>query len=457
MSTPVIRRLLVAGIALFPLFGCTNKKQVAEIKRLEAELETVQEENTATVNELHKQLSELEETSRTAAAEASQKIQEITAERDTATQQLAALKSDAKRAEAARVAKEPKDASTPGHPDFDPAKETKITQAVAAISGDVSSGNGFVVAIGDKRYLYTAGHILSGNTRLSISNSAGTKFSKFGNLETVEGSPFVRLELLDAADVPALELVGETAQVKAGAAVAALGATTAGGTITAERGEVIGQTNDAIDIDANTLTGRSGGPLIDIATGKVIAVIVNPGAERNELWIATPAAIAAAGGGLEIPHRACRLNRPLQWKAGPVASFLADGKKINDYDAITRVAQALSVLSPTPNGLGLQASVSGGDTALAILTAASKDMPIAGEVIAMNAQLSGKKNVRASDADLKKRFASLISGALSQMQRSSVGFEPAKFNGYHRHFAENSIKWRKEAVVKLQGMGGKSE
>ena len=453
MTAPTFLRVVILSMAMVALPGCTNKKDQAKIKQLQADIESIQEENNAAISEREKELQQRDETARTAQTESTQQIQQLTQERDAAILELTALKKTSARAEAALAASVPKDASTPGHPDYNPANEAKITQAVATITGDVASGNGFVVAIGDKRYLYTAGHILSGNSRLSIANSAGTKFVKFGNLETAEGAGCVRLELLDAAGAPALELEDETVQVKAGTAVAALGASNAAGSITAERGTASAQTADAINVDTNLLSERIGGPLIVSATGKVIAVILNPGAERTELWAPSANAAAAAPAAVEVPCRACRLNRKLVWKPVPVATFLADAKRINDYDAITRVAQALAVLSPSPNGLGIQATVPNGDTALTVLTDA-KDLPIAAEIIAMHTQLMGKRNVRSSDADLKKRFASLISSALSQMQRSSVGFEPAKFNSYHRRFAENSVKWRKEAIQKLQGMGG---
>lgn len=450
MTPPVALRIALVSMAVLAMSGCTSKKQQARIKELEDQIEAIQEENNNTLNEREKELAERDEAARTAQSESATLIQQLTQERDAAALELASLKKVAARAEAARLASIPKDASSPGHQDYNPANEPKITQAIATIAGDASNGTGFVVAVGDKRYLYTAAHILDGNSRLTITNSAGLKFAKFGNLEVAEGASFVRLELLDAAEAPALELAPESTQVTASTAITAIGASTASGAVSGDRGTVFAQYDDAIDVDPNLLAGRSGGPLLANLTGKVIAIITSPSAERTELWTAP---VAAASG--ELPNRACRLNRKLQWKPVPVATFLAEAKKIADYDSITRVAQALAVLSPSPTGLGVETSVAGGQSALAILTKA-KDLPIAAEVIAMHTQLAAKK-ARTSDADLKKRFGSLIASALSQMQRSSVGFEPAKFSSYHRRFADNSVKWRKEAIQRLQSFGSKSD
>lgn len=442
MTAPVVRSIAILSISLISLTGCTNKKSQAKIKELETQIETLQEETSTALNERENELSQKDEAANKAQNEAEQKIQQLTTERDKAQQEVELLKKAAARAETARIASKPKDASSPGHPDFNPANEAKITQAVASVTGDKSTGTGFVVATEGKHYLYTAAHVVAGNSRLSITNSAGLKFVKFGNLEVAEGAAIVRLELLDAAESPALQLAAESAQVAASTDITALGASATSGTVTSDRGNATSQTEDTIEVDSSLLLGKDGGPLIATATGKVLAVIINPAAARTELS-ATPTE--------EIPNQACRLNRKMLWKAVPIGTFLAEAKKITEFDGITRVAQALAVLSPSSTGLGVEGTVAGGQSALAVLTAA-KDVPIAAEVLAMHNQLSGKK-VRSSEADLKKRFASLISSAMSQMQRTSEGFDPAKFTSYHRHLAENSLKWRKEALQQLKGAG----
>ena len=63
-----------------------------------------------------------------------------------------------------------------------PAKALSI-DAVVMIEGDESQGTGCIIREGRKYYLYTAAHVLSGNTKLSVTNAEGRKFSKFGDLE----------------------------------------------------------------------------------------------------------------------------------------------------------------------------------------------------------------------------------------------------------------------------------
>ena len=449
MKSPLARHLVLLSLAVFALTGCTDKKSLAKIQDLQAQIETMQEENTTAMNDLHRQLADSEEAARTAQADTAQKIQQLTAERDTAIQQLATAKTEMARAEAERIAKVPTDPSAPGHPDFDPAKETKYTNALATITGDKTSGSGFVAVSGGKLYLYTAASVIAGNSRFSISNAAGTKFTKFGNLEVAEKTSFVRLELLEsAATVPALHLADEDSRVAGDTQVCCLATESGSGSIVSERGVSQGQTDDGISIDPALLQGKTGGPLLESATGKVLAIVINPATEpQHQLW-SEPAGSGQPGEA--PPLRANRLNRRVLWKATPIGAFLADAKKIAEYNRLTGVAQALSVLNTSP-GLGLTTTISGSFTAQSIL-AAAKDLPIAAEVINLRDDIASK-HVRIGEADLKKRIASLMSSAMTQMQRPEAELVPAKLDAYHRPYAEESLTWRKDAMIRLKSAG----
>ena len=441
MQLRAVRQLAPLSVAVFALTACSNKKNLAKIHDLETQIETLQEESSTTTNDLNRQLAERDDAARTAQSETAQQIQQLTSERDAATQQLAAAKAEAARAEAASLASQPKDASAPGHPEFNPGKEAKFTNALATLSGDKFSGSGFVVSSGDKLYLYTPASTLARNSRLTVTNAAGTKFTKFGNLEVAEKTSFVRLELLETAAVPALSLADEEAKVGAETAVTCLAADSSSGTAQ-------GQSDETISIDMNLAQGKAGAPLLESATGKLLAIIIDPSADpQRQLW-----SEPNGQGGEPDSLRAVRLNRRLPWKAIPIATFLAESKKLADYNRFTGVAQALGVLTTSP-GLGLTTNVAGSHTALSILTAA-RDLPIAAEVITLRDDLASKR-LRLGEADLKNRIASLNSSAATQMQRAAADFVPAKFNPYHRPYAEEAVKWRKDALKRSAGASDK--
>jgi|GEM_PF-4778122 len=422
-------------MALLTLSACSNKKNLAKIHDLETQLETLQEESTTTTDDLNRQLSEREDAARTAQAETAQQIQQLTAERDAVTQELAAAKADVVQAAAAsidKVAKEAKAASALSRAEFNPAKEAAFTNALASVSGDKSSGSGFVVSAGGKLFFYTSTSTLAGNSRLTITNAAGTKFTKFGNLEVAEKSSFARLELLETTTVPALSLADETTKVGADTPVTCLAADSSSG-------NALGQSNVSINVDLALIQGKAGSPLVETASGKVLAIIIDPAAEpRHQLWPEP-----AGQTGEPESFRAVRLNRQVSWQAIPLATFFAEVKKLAEFNRFTGVAQALAVLDTSP-GLGLTTTVAESHTALSILIAA-KDLPIAAEVITLHDDMASKRP-HLGEADLKKRLSNLVSSAATQMQRNEADFVPAKFNPYLRPYAEDALKWRKDAL-----------
>ncbi|OYV05332.1 MAG: hypothetical protein CFE26_12155, partial [Verrucomicrobiales bacterium VVV1] len=73
--------------------------------------------------------------------------------------------------------------------------------AVVLIKGDLSVGTGFFVNHDGLTYLYTAAHVLNGNTKLEIKSTSGRVFTKFGSFEAADGMDLVRLGVNE--DVPA--------------------------------------------------------------------------------------------------------------------------------------------------------------------------------------------------------------------------------------------------------------
>jgi uncharacterized membrane-anchored protein YhcB (DUF1043 family) len=441
MRTSIARGLAISGICLLALPGCTNKRQQIKITKLESDLEALQQEFDTTVEEKEQEFSEKAEAFSKLEADTAAQIQQITAERDKLAAEYANFKKTADRAAAELQAKVPKDASTPGHDNFDPTKETKITNALTSVTGDVSTGSGFVVESEGKRYLYTTAGVLAGNSRLAIANAAGDKFTKFGNLEVADGCPFVRLELLEAAEAPALQPAASGAQVGSDTKLTVMGLNASSGAVTGDQTNAFGQSADAIDLDTNLLTGKIGGPIIETSTGKVLGIIVSPTTENTEPW-ADPAAT-----GNTVPLRVSRLNRSLSWQPIPIATFLAEAKKITDFDRMTKIAQAFTVLTITPEGLGVDNTVGGSNTAKSILGEA-KDFTPAVEVMTLHSQMVAKK-ARLGAADLKKKVISIFSSAMSQFTRNAVGFDPAKFSPYHRKQVETSLRWRKETEQRV--------
>lgn len=312
-----------------------------------------------------------------------------------------------------------------------------MMDAVVLIEGDQSRGTGFLVKDGGKRYLYTAAHVFSGNSRLTASNSSGRKFSKFGPLEVAEGADLVRLEVLDTSEDPlTLFAIGEPGKVGVSSEILVLGDGGGAGVIAEARGKVVGVSGESIEVDAGVIQGNSGGPVIDLAAGKVVGVVTHLTAKREDVW-------AEGTRFSEVRRFACRIDREWKWQSTTVANFLSEAKKIDDYDRMTRIGFAISSLSPGVNGLRLDTKLSDSETALSILNDAG-DVAIVSELIKMNGELVGR-GVRYSEADLLKRFRSMLATSITQVNAGAGVFDPTKFSPYHKEMAEASGVWRKKA------------
>jgi hypothetical protein len=436
-----MRGLAVSTISLLALSGCTSKRQAIKIKSLETDMENLQLDLEKTVEEMEKEISEKEDALRKAQDEASDQIRDLTQERDKIAAEYADFKRKADREAAALRAQVPKEASAPGHSDFDPSQETRFTDAMATIVGDATTFCGFIVEADGKRYLYTAGGSLSGNTRLAVTTSTGEKLTKFGDLEVAEGSPVVRLELLEADALPALAIAAAGTTVGSGTKLTCLGLSANSGSVIGEQLMAFGQSNDAIDSDPNLLVGKIGGPVLETATGKLLGIVVNPSVERAELWDDGTAP------GTVPQLNVARLNRSLAWKPVPIASFLAEAKSIAEFDRLTKIAQGFGVVTLTLAGLELNATVADPHTAKSIFTEA-KDFPPAADALIIQDQLATKK-LRLGGNDLKKRVVSLFVSTSGYLKRNAAGFDPAKFSPYHRKMAENSLRWRADAEERL--------
>jgi S1-C subfamily serine protease len=314
--------------------------------------------------------------------------------------------------------------------------------AVILIEGDESRGTGFLVKQDGKHYLYTAAHVFSGNSRLTASSSSGRKFTKFGALEVAEGADLVRLEVLELPQDPlTLFTIAEPGKVVVGAEILVLGDGGGAGVIAESRGKVVGFSGDSVEVDAAVIQGNSGGPVIDVATGRVIGVVTHLTAKRDDVW-----AEGTRYG--EVRRFACRIDREWKWQPTTIANFLAEAKKIADYDRMTRVGFAISSLNPGVGGLRLDTKLSDSQTALSVLSEA-QDVPVVSELIKMNSELTGR-GVRYSEADLLKRFRSMLASSITQVNRGAGTFDPSKFSAYHREKGETSLQWREKANVALK-------
>lgn len=315
-----------------------------------------------------------------------------------------------------------------------------ISNAVLIIEGDQSVGTGFVVLSEEKKYLYTAAHVFSGNSKLKIKNTTGITFTKFGTFEAAEGADLIRMEILDEVK-DALEIAPEGAGIQINSEIAALGNGGGTGVIAVEKGRILGTSADSLEVDAGIIQGNSGGPVVYQSSGKVVGLVTHLTNERKDLWSEGTRQAA-------VRRFACRVDKNWHWKSMKVAEFLADAKELADFDEQTRLCFAMAQLEPLSNGLRLDQTVGEGGSAMEILDR-NRSNEMVRSLIQMNNDLSSSKS-KLSETELKKKFRSLIGQMHSRAKRSSDAFAPQNYAWFHRNQSGVSIEARQECLKALQ-------
>jgi len=440
------------------LTGCSKPSDKAKIAELQAEVNFLNRRLTEELNHRRADMTDARREIERSKIDAEKELQQIERERERSMAQTGIERQTVPRRAPAPVSKTAKSSSeddpfgTPVkpsetaaeaedpnllHPDKDPTQ----TGAVVVIEGDVSTGTGFIVQNGEKFYLYTAAHVFSGNTRLSVVTTNGRKFTKFGTFEAAEGADLVRLEMLDDKPDTALQIAEKDSSMAVGTEIMVLGNGGGAGVVAGESGKIVGLGAESVEVDAGIIQGNSGGPVIERNEGKVVGLVTHLTAKREDLWSEG----TRLGG---VRRFACRLNHPWKWKTLPLGAFLAEARQIAAYDRMTRIGFAVGSLEPSVNGMRLNTKIAENVTALSVLTEA-QEIPIVAELMRMNAEL-GEKKMRLSQSDLKKRFRSMLATSYTAVNVGKNSFDPSGFSWFHRVDGEQSIVWRDKANALLR-------
>jgi len=297
-----------------------------------------------------------------------------------------------------------------------------VAKAIAVIEGDRSNGTGFFCRAEGKVYLYTAAHVLSGNSKLSVKMRDGTVVRKFGAVEAAEGADLIRLAVGEA--VPhALEIAAESGVAKVGVPVLASGNAGGGGTVGFEKGKVMGVGPESIEIDAEVIQGNSGGPILHGTTREALGVVTHLTAERKDEWAKET---RFAG----VRRFGCRLDRSWKWKVVPVEVFLKEGKAILAVQQQSELMIAALSMSKWGSPVFQQ----------------QREDPLSRDITALQSWIEQqqKGGQRFSETDRKKRLRGIFDSARHRSRSQMAAFKSEGFTWFHRESATQETLQRAE-------------
>jgi len=298
----------------------------------------------------------------------------------------------------------------------------QVAQAIVVIEGDAGVGTGFLATSGEKLYLYTAAHVLSGNKKLIVKLQNGRRITKFGKFEASGGADLVRIEVLEEFDAP-LSLGDAAGQSKQKMPVFAAGNSGGGGTVGFLEGTIQGVGAESIEIDADVIQGNSGGPILDGVTHEVLGVVTHLVAARKDQW-------AKETRFSEIRRFGCRVDRRWVWDEVPIGRFLEEGQQIKELTDLNNLM--ILALQPEEWDSGQLREY--------------ESHRVVKEIRVLEEWFDKRRNssTGVSESDRKKKFASFFSGLRTSSKQQMRDFRPDRFVWFHREMAQQVVILRQE-------------
>ena len=147
-------------------------------------------------------------------------------------------------------------------------------QAVVTIEGDRSRGTGFVTKSKGTFYILTNQHVLAGNSKLTVSDSAGREL-KGGNIIAARSADLAMIEIENPRrDQPFMKLAAQPEQIASiGDAVVIPGDRHGVGVITECNGTILEVGPRRIEVNAPLRSGNNGSPIFHLNSRTALGVL----------------------------------------------------------------------------------------------------------------------------------------------------------------------------------------
>lgn len=311
-----------------------------------------------------------------------------------------------------------------------------ITPYVVVIEGDKGTGTGFLCHADGQVWVYTAAHVMSGNSQIKVRDHKGNVYQEFEFLECAEDADIVRLKPKDQ-ELKGLEIALPGKGPSVGEAVVAIGNSLGAGSLSGEPGKVISIEEDMWEVDTEIIPGNSGGPVLSLNESKVIGIVTHLIIRfRGESSLADKP---------ETKRYAARLDKKREWRRMPVSRFVKEWsfiKKMHDESSIAwacaRIMYAKSV-PPSHREYG----DSEAHELLKIAEGIVESKPKHFHVQAMDAWLKALKGVSeiGRNQHIDKGNA-IVKRLLGDIRLSDTQPNSNDFSWFHRQSYQDEREWR---------------
>ena len=310
-----------------------------------------------------------------------------------------------------------------------------VTRRIVIIEGDKGSGTGFLCVCDGRTWIYTAAHVLSGQAKIAVRDYKGRIYRDFDSLECAEGVDLVRLKPKDL-DLEGLEIVSPEEVPEIGELIVAVGNSLGAGSLSGEPGRVMSVQDDMWEVDAEIIPGNSGGPVLSIASGKVVGIVTH-------LTIARRRAKEQPNPTTDVKRFAARLDKKWEWREMPVSRFVNERAHIDKMDRDSSIAWASIFLMHTgPKApLGKQPDPKLVETAQSILARDRNHIQVQ-RVDEWLKRYRGAGSVQRNQ--LIDDGNKIIRRNLEEIKLKDDAPKSTDFSWYHRQLYDSELEWRQK-------------
>ncbi|MBV6500600.1 MAG: hypothetical protein CJBNEKGG_03082 [Prosthecobacter sp.] len=318
--------------------------------------------------------------------------------------------------------------------------------AVILISGDNSSGSGFIVNTGGKTYLYTAAHVLTGMDKPTFKTPEGidVKIPSMNSLE-ISDDP----KIVDVVRIPLAGALPPGFQLATDAAVdddiVAYGNSGGESVVTALNGKIVGIGPNEIEVDAKVVPGNSGGPIVRKGTNSIVGLVTRAVKKPTDIWIKdTP---------FEGVRRfAARPERVAKWTQTTLHGLREQGKRIERMRTETLAIAAVLDLDYFTDGVDAPTIQKGDFSVREVLKLAAPTKvgaTVNGAVATLNATLRANSSIKLAEVASKQAYGKFF-GDIYQAAKSGVtDMSKSDFFQYNREAYQVEVDLRKEVTAEM--------
>ncbi|MEK7950927.1 trypsin-like peptidase domain-containing protein [Luteolibacter soli] len=181
---------------------------------------------------------------------------------------------------------------------------------VLFVEDEKSKGSAFLATRDGTTWLYTAAHVLTQGTGLTVRNSDGARLTEFGKCEIASDRDLARIEV---SVKPGLALTfAKQGGAKVGLDITAVGNSAGSDVLTLLNGRINALGPKEIEVTSSVIAGNSGGPVMLSETGEVVGVVCRAEVGRSDVCRRTPTSQRSAASPHASTARSLGVKPP--WK-----------------------------------------------------------------------------------------------------------------------------------------------